>query len=352
MNLAKFSTDFYIFYLIKKILLLAGFSILLLITVEKVSQAIVVSGDPSNDSFGGPDFDPDDPYYVVEPGESDPVSGVNFDGVSDLIIDSTSRCTGSRIGSNIVLTAAHCVTDDNGNLTANNVDAFWETDDGDFSTSSTDINVHPNWNGGFFNGADVAVLEMANDISSFVPTYDLFLNSTEKGKTFTKVGYGRSGNGNDGDIISSGTKRQGQNIYDRTGADFSNVDDGVLFSDFDNDTSTNNVYEGTGIGYEEINAAPGDSGGPNFINGQVAGITSFGTRTGSPPDVDSQINSTFGELSGDARVSEYSNFIQSFNSTPVPFEAEGSMGLVALGGFFFYRYRKKRKQALSEQKGD
>lgn len=33
---------------------------------------------------------------------------------------------------------------------------------------------------------------------------------------------------------------------------------------------------------------------------------------------------------------------------PVPFEAEGSMGLVALGGFFFYRYRKKRKQILSQ----
>ncbi|MDR9401873.1 MAG: exosortase-dependent surface protein XDP2 [Halothece sp. Uz-M2-17] len=31
-------------------------------------------------------------------------------------------------------------------------------------------------------------------------------------------------------------------------------------------------------------------------------------------------------------------------TTPVPFEAEGSMGLVALGGYIFYRYRKNRKQ--------
>jgi len=32
----------------------------------------------------------------------------------------------------------------------------------------------------------------------------------------------------------------------------------------------------------------------------------------------------------------------------VPFEAEGTMGAVALGGFLFYRHRKKRKQALSQ----
>jgi hypothetical protein len=32
----------------------------------------------------------------------------------------------------------------------------------------------------------------------------------------------------------------------------------------------------------------------------------------------------------------------------VPFEAEGTMGVVALGGYLFYRHRKKRKQALSQ----
>ena len=32
----------------------------------------------------------------------------------------------------------------------------------------------------------------------------------------------------------------------------------------------------------------------------------------------------------------------------VPFEAEGTMGLVALGGYVLYRHRKKRKQALNQ----
>jgi len=37
------------------------------------------------------------------------------------------------------------------------------------------------------------------------------------------------------------------------------------------------------------------------------------------------------------------------SSEPVPFEAEGTMGLVALGGFIWYRRRKKRNQALSQE---
>jgi len=34
---------------------------------------------------------------------------------------------------------------------------------------------------------------------------------------------------------------------------------------------------------------------------------------------------------------------------PVPFEAEGTMGLVALGSYLWYRNRKKRNQALSQE---
>ena len=37
------------------------------------------------------------------------------------------------------------------------------------------------------------------------------------------------------------------------------------------------------------------------------------------------------------------------DAATVPFEAEGTMGLVALGGFLGYRYLKKRKQVLSQE---
>lgn len=40
---------------------------------------------------------------------------------------------------------------------------------------------------------------------------------------------------------------------------------------------------------------------------------------------------------------------QSSQNQPIPFEAEGTMGLVALGGYLWYRHRKKRNQALSQE---
>lgn len=315
---------------------------LFLLTTGETAGAIVVSGDPNSDSntnavFPGPPFDPNDPFYRVTPGESDPLSGISLDGVSDLIIDGSTRCTGSRIGSNLVLTAAHCVTNNSGQIDASTVQATWETANGDFTLSSQTINVHPLWNGDLADGADIAVIEMIQDIASSVPTYDLFFDRNEIGQTFTKVGYGRSGNGIDGDIGSLGTKRQGQNIYDETGQFFESInvnDEGVLLFDFDD--GTNNTFGNSGIGFQEINSAPGDSGGPTFINGLIAGVTSFGTTLESE-DIDGTTNSTFGEISGDARVSEYRNFIESFDSTPVPFDLNKSLAFLFLGGFLTAR---------------
>jgi hypothetical protein len=186
---------------------------------------------------------------------------------------------------------------------------------------------------------------MIEDIASSVPTYDLFFDRNEIGQTFTKVGYGRSGNGIDGDIGSLGTKRQGQNIYDETGQFFESInvnDEGVLLFDFDD--GTNNTFGNSGIGFQEINSAPGDSGGPTFINGLIAGVTSFGTTLESE-DIDGTTNSTFGEISGDARVSEYRNFIESFDSTPVPFDLNKSLAFLFLGGFLrarqFFKHWKQ-----------
>ncbi|NER05759.1 MAG: hypothetical protein F6K17_25790, partial [Okeania sp. SIO3C4] len=61
----------------------------------------------------------------------------------------------------------------------------------------------------------------------------------------------------------------------------------------------------------EANSTEGDSGGPAFINGQIAGITSYGFSSftdGIDVDLISG-NSNFGEYSVDTRVSAYASFI-------------------------------------------
>ena len=134
-----------------------------------------------------------------------------------------------------------------------------------------------------------------------------------------------------------------------TAADFwsaPGVNPNILMYDFDNGQAANDafgVYLGLsnlGLGDMEVDSAPGDSGGPSFIDGKIAGITSFGltftnstdaigNRVCNPavnPDVLCGVNSSFGEFAGDTRVSAYASWIQSVTFLPEP----GSPLLVAL----------------------
>ena len=106
----------------------------------------------------------------------------------------------------------------------------------------------------------------------------------------------------------------------------------VLLSDFDSGTAQRDAFAvhcgfapDTGLGASEVSTAPGDSGGPALINGQVAGITSFGTRGGSPADLDGTVNSSFGEFNGFTRVSQHVSWIQG-NHTDL-FAPEPGLGL-------------------------
>jgi len=74
----------------------------------------------------------------------------------------------------------------------------------------------------------------------------------------------------------------------------------------------------------------GDSGGPVFLNGKIVAVTSFGARTGNPPDIDAALNSSFGELAGFTYVGFNSQFI--YDTVPEPgtvFLMAGALWLLA-----------------------
>ncbi len=251
-----------------------------------------------------------------------------FTGVGDLIIDRTdfrSRCTTSRIGARTILTAAHCIADEYGNVVANAASVTFTTAAGlsevhQIATLSQ-AQIHPDYTGDALKGFDVAVLELATTPSETVETYRLLRDhSADIGAVFDLVGFGRSGTGSSGDVRPSGIKRDGRNRFDADGTVLEQLMsvsserlETLLLFDFDNGLPENDAFgfffgedfADTGLP-DEVFIAPGDSGGPNFINNRIAAVNSFGLRlstaSGANSDIDGVLNSTWGEFAGSARV--------------------------------------------------
>jgi len=281
------------------------------------------------------------------PGDYLTGSGGNFDGVGDVILQRSDfsgliRCSGSLLNTGMhVLTAAHCVTDSRGNYVLLSGLVFFDGDTNVFEVAvdASSTVVHPDWKGDILKGRDLAILKLVSTVSGDIQRYGIDSNPSDDLQTeITKVGYGRTGNGDEGDEFKSGHKRDGKNQYDavadQTLRDLKVpkkfVDGSIVQFDFDNGLEANDAYdffyeiEDTGLGLDEVNTAPGDSGGPAFnALGEITGITSYGLRLsyifGGTSDVDGTLNSSFGEFSGDTRVSSFAGWIDSvLNSTPPP----------------------------------
>lgn len=335
------------------------------VEINNRAEAIVVTGDPND--------------YIVSP-------GTGFDGVVRLDINAnlgSLGCSGSLLSTGLhILTAAHCVSDDLGfNLIVNNAKAFFDLPEGTVAINTAKIFIHPNWGGlADFESVegDIAILELASLAPQSAERYSIYRNTDEVGQVGVKVGYGLSGQGNQGfdpDNFTFGVKRFGKNKYDAPAevlnsripelgkVGYNTVPGAVLAYDFDNGRPENDAFgylgiSDLGLGLQEVSGGPGDSGGPTFINGLIAGVTSFGTclnhpNCSMPPDIDNIAeNATFGEFGGDTRVSTYASYIDDVLAgkiTPtkqVP-EPNTIFGTVfALGAFAissrFYRRRKAR----------
>lgn len=305
-----------------------------------------------------------------------------FSGAVALIMDygggSVFICSGTLMNDRrSILTAAHCVSDGAG--TANPLSTtVWFPGGGpddlptlgqnSVSRNVTNYFVHPKYTGFVIDHNDVAVLRLDSEAPATAISYDLFSTSSLTGTDFTVAGYGgRSTIGGDfGVNLGTGRLRQGQNTLDfRVGdAGFAGRTYSIFgpqartefsyLSDFDNGLAANDaacqfgkasnfngldqaflssLCDATGRGLDEVSTAGGDSGGGLFVNGAVAGITSYGISfgTGFFGDIRSGLNSSFGEMNGFVPTYIHADFI---NGKLVPEPASLALltaGLVGLG---------------------
>ncbi len=266
-----------------------------------------------------PTSDPDDPSYIISPGGE-------YDGVVQ-IGDGNYTGTGALLNSGRhILTAAHVVE----GMALSDIAIAFDLTSGRQTLSASQVHIHNNWENNW--GYDIAIVELTED----APTtgYEIYRGSTEIDSTFSLVGYGGKGTGNTGaaeDDPGLGLiKRKGDNTYEALNEDFNSIfgnapESSMLFYDFDDGTSARDALGGligktnTGLGTAEVNSVGGDSGGPNFISVdgqlQIAGIVSGGNDLGSDYDILVGINSSFGEVSHDTRISYFADWIDNIAGT-------------------------------------
>jgi len=257
---------------------------------------------------------------------------VNLDGVVKIGIEAFPGIGGSGalISDTHVLTAAHIiVSTDKFGLNPFLTSVRFDLPGGPVWIPVKGYAVHPDYdpvNSGF--NSDVAVLELASPAPAGVPRYELYTTNDEIGKAFVVAGYGATGSGETGFTFSDGNKRAGRNRFEMTGTailalnppDPENFASSALYYDFDSGQAANDLTplvtgsQDLGFGADEVTVAPGDSGGPAFIEGgdgifRIAGISSFGSSIGEPSDYLAGLNSSWGDFGGSSRVSESLAFI-------------------------------------------
>ena len=194
-----------------------------------------------------------------------------------------SWCSGTLIGCNTFLTAAHCVE------SSSNPSRYWVLLQNAGIFQVTGIASHPSYS---FPTADVAVLSLSGPVTGISPTpLNLSANpaSVGFGLAGTIAGFGQS-SGSAGDY---GIKRWGR--IKTTSCSGSPGNTALVCWDFTNPL---------GPPTEDSNTCNGDSGGPLFMDlgsGEtVAGITSGGNNATCQP-----LDSSY-----DANVYTYRSFIQ------------------------------------------
>jgi hypothetical protein len=291
---------------------------------------------------------------IATVGNPDDYITSGFNGVARLAGQESNfrSCSASLLKTGLhLLCAAHCLFEMK--------PQDYVVDFGEIKLSAAQFFIHPEYeNSNLAN--DIAIIELTTQAPQQLTRYDIYRDSNEIGKIFNLVGYGAFGTGDRGAGLSLADfdyqKRVGANTYEATGELLNGLtqnfpvipDDTQLAYDFDSGRPENDAFgvvfgsdrANLGLGLNEVNSAPGDSGSPNFIDGLIAGITSYGfgadysDRLLSTDVTPTVTDSSFGEFSVDTRVSFYAEWIDSVlqnnNSTSIP-EPRTITGLIIVG---------------------
>jgi len=256
-----------------------------------------------------------------------PTIGSGYDGVVRVEADGYYGTGALLYSGYAVLTAAHVLVDDDGDpVTTVNVN--FETANGNTELTTTDFLIHPDYDSIDGNN-DLAILFLPQQADVTADRYQLYRQDDEADYRTVLAGYGISGTGLTGaDPDSDPHRYKALNTLDVTAGEllvplgrtfgWSPDPDTILVADFDSWTTindalgriTDDVDLGTGI-YEGL-IAPGDSGGPAFIDGAIAGIANYTVSMEGiidSADVDDEPNSSFGELGFWHRVSSKQQWI-------------------------------------------
>jgi hypothetical protein len=253
------------------------------------------------------------------------LTGTGYDGVVRI-------STGSAYGTGVllweghaVLTAAHLFSSNPGTVKVN-----FETAAGKQSIDSARVLVNPNYNP-LNSNSDLALVWLSTAAPVAAERYQLYRSSDEIGQNMTLVGYGRPGTGSSG-VLTNYTgdpiRQMASNVFDvemsavkktmGSAMGWSPLASSQLGADFDDGTVQHDAWgqlmglPQKGAGQSEGLITPGDSGGPAFIAGRVAGIASYSSSLalgGVDPDADALLNSSYGEVASWQRVSYFQQWL-------------------------------------------